>query len=75
MDKHILETAAAAIHITPDEAAKHCKEVPQINGWLFWDSARGGLSILIDEKGEKLAATSAVSFDMHLKAFCAGNRN
>ncbi len=75
MERRIIELAASAIHVTPNEAAKHFKEVPEINGWYFWSPERGGLSVLINSNGEKLAATSAVLFDKHLKAFCAGKRN
>ena len=75
MDKQIVEIAATAIHVSTEVAEKHSKQVPQIEGWYFWNPARGGLSVLVNKAGEKLSATSAISFEKHLSAFCSGKRN
>lgn len=75
MEQEIIDLAAGAMKVTPEEAAKHYKEVPEIQGWYFWNPVRGGISVLVNNEGEKLAATSAVSFEKHLKAFASGKRN
>ena len=75
MDKNIIETAASVIQLSYEETEAHCKEVPEIEGWYFWNPIRGGISVLINAEGEKLAASSAVSFEKHLKAFLDGKRN
>lgn len=75
MNSKILEIAAKAIKTSVKEAEMHQKEVPEIGGWYVWDPARGGIAVLINAAGEKLAATSGVSFEKHLKAFQDGRRN
>ena len=75
MEKEILETAAMAIGLTPEEAALHYREVPEIDGYYFWEPGRGGVALLINRNGETLGATSSVSFEKHLQAFLAGRRN
>lgn len=75
MDKKIIEMAADKIKVSVEEAENHYKEVPEINGYYFWNPVRGGLSVLINSDGEMLAATSSVSFNRHLEAFLGGKRN
>lgn len=75
MDEKILEIAAKTMKTTIDVAKNHFKEVPEINAYYFWNPIRGGISVIIDSNGEKLGATSSVSFDKHLKAFIDGKRN
>jgi hypothetical protein len=59
-----------------EETFENCKKkIPEIGGWYYWNPVRGGLSIIINDKNEKLIATSAVSFDEHLSAFKKGKRN
>jgi hypothetical protein len=54
----------------------HCqKELPEIDGWYFWNPIRGGKSMIINRNGEKLVANSSVSFDRHLSDFISGRRN
>ena len=60
---------------TEEETQKYCKEVPEIDGYYFWNPVRGGLSVIINHRGERLIATSSVSFNEHLKAFKEGKRN
>ena len=75
MNQSIVETAARVMKISPEEAEKHWKEVPEIKGFYFWNPVRGGIAVLISADGEKLAATSSVSFNRHLQAFLEGRRN
>ena len=63
------------MELSEEEVQKHCKEVPEINGYYFWNPVRGGNSIIINKDGEKLGATSPVNFEEHLKAFKEGERD
>ncbi len=75
MEEKLFEIAAEAMR-TPLETAKtHFKEVPEIEGYYFWNPVRGGIAVLVSKNGEKLAATSSVSFQRHLEAFISGKRN
>ena len=67
--------AAEALSDTAEEMEKNCKEVPELNGYYFWQKQRGGKSVLFNGDGERLRATSSVSFERHLDAFKQGRRN
>ncbi len=75
MDHNIMEIAAKAMKLSVEEVKKYQKAVPEIDGWYFWNPIRGGIAVLVNAAGEKLAATSGVSFEKHLKAFQGGKRN
>ena len=75
MDKAILKAAADLLKITEETASEHVKALPEHKAFYIWNPKRGGNAVIIAENGEKLAATSAVSFEKHLKAFLAGKRN
>lgn len=75
MERKIIETAAQALKISLEETPKYVKPVPEINGYYFWNPVRGGLSVLINAQGERLVATSSVSFEKHLRVFLEGRRN
>ena len=75
MSKEILSIAAQVLKVSMEEAEKHCKPVPEIDGYYFWNPVRGGIALLINSKGEKLGATSSVRFERHLQAFLDGRRN
>ena len=75
MKQELLELAASVIKTTVEEAQKNCKRVDEVNGYYFWSNTRGGVSVIINEDGEKLAAGSALSFEKLLAAFLEGKRN
>lgn len=75
MDTKLVEIAANALHISSEEARKNCKKIDSIDAYYFWKPVRGGAAIIVDSNGEKLGATSSVSFDRHLRAFLSGKRN
>ena len=75
MEREILQLAAKRIGITVDEAEKNCKELAEFNAYYIWNPIRGGKAIIIDNKGEMLGASSAISFEKHLEAFIGGKRN
>ncbi len=75
MSNNILEIAAQAMHVTIEDAQKHYKIIDGINAFYFWNPVRGGLAVIVSEEGEKLAATSSLSYEKHLQAFLNGKRN
>lgn len=75
MENKIVKIASYVLELSEEEVQKHCKEVPEINGYYFWNPVRGGLSVIINKDGEKLGATSSISFAEHLRAFMDDKRN
>lgn len=75
MENKIIKSASYVLELPEEEVQKHCKEVPEINGYYFWNPVRGGLSVIINKDGEKLGATSSINFEEHLKAFKEGRRD
>lgn len=71
----IVKIASDVLGISVTEAQKNSKEIPEIEAYYFWNSIRGGLAVIINSNGEKLAATSSVSYETHLQAFIDGRRN
>ena len=71
----MLEIAAAAMHVPIEIAEKNCKEIADHKCFYFWNPVRGGISVIVNADGEKLAAGSAVNYERHLKAFLDGRRN
>lgn len=75
MDNKIVEDVAKEFDMSVEDVKKYSKEVPEIDGYYFWQPVRGGIAVLINKNREKLGATSSVSFDKHLEAFKEGKRN
>lgn len=75
MNGKIIKLAAEAMKVSENTAAEHYKEVSEIDGWCFWEPVRGGIRVLINADGDRLAASSAVTFKDHLDAFLSGKRN
>lgn len=75
MNNELFDIAAKTLHMSVEDTKKHCKPVNEINAYYFWNPVRGGLAVIVSEEGEKLAATSSVSFEKHVQAFLSGKRN
>lgn len=75
MDRHLLEIAAGVMKVPVEEAAQHCRPVPELDAYYFWNPVRGGIAVIVASNGEKLGAGSAVSFEKHVQAFRDGRRN
>ena len=75
MDHKLIELAAKAMKVTEEMASKHYKKIDDLDAYYFWNPERGGIAVIINSNGEKLGATSAVSFEKHKKAFLEGKRN
>lgn len=71
----IIKIASNVLGISIAEAEKNAKEIPEIEAYYFWNPVRGGLAVIVNREGEKLAATSSVSYETHLQAFIDGRRN
>lgn len=75
INSNIIKIVSDTLKLSEEEIQKHCKEVPEVNGYYFWNPVRGGRSVIINRQGERLVATSSISFEEHLKAFMEGKRN
>lgn len=75
MDESLVNMASEVLGIGADEVKAHCKPMPEIGGYYVWNPARGGRAMLLSEGGDRLVATSAVSFSRHLADYRAGRRN
>lgn len=75
MNKELIKIAATAMHIAEEKAAENYKQIQDSDAYYFWNPVRGGISVIVNTNGEKLSATSAVSFQKHLDAFLSGRRN
>lgn len=75
MDASILKTAAEVLNISLNEALTNYEEIADEKLHYFWNPIRGGVSLIINDEGEKLAASSSISFEQHLQAFKNGRRN
>lgn len=75
MDNNIIELAAKVMKVPAEDAMKHYKKIPEIDAYYFWNPSRGGIAVIVSENGEKLGATSSVSYERHVAAFISGKRN
>lgn len=75
MKDQIVSIAADTLRITDADVREHCKYLQDIDAYYCWNPVRGGISVIINDYGEKLAATSSVSLEKHKKAFVDGRRN
>ena len=75
MNKKIITTAVEVMKIPIEVAEEHFKELPEHNAYYFWNPVKGGIAVIVGKNGEKLAASSGISFEKHLQAFIDGKRN
>lgn len=75
MDNRIVEIAAKVMKVNVEDAMNHYKKIPEIDAYYFWNPVRGGIAVIVSENGEKLGATSSVSYERHVAAFVSGKRN
>ncbi len=75
MNEKIVEAAAKAMKVSVQVAKENHKLIPEHNLYYFWNPVRGGISVIINDECEKLAAVSGVKFEKHLEAFLNGKRN
>lgn len=75
MKEKILKIAAEVMQVPISVATENNKELPEHKAYYFWNPVKGGVAVIVGEDGQKLAATSGVSFDKHLQAYLDGRRN
>lgn len=75
MEDNMIATVMVELGISKDSAQKNMKALSEINAYYFWDSNRGGKSIIINKYGEKLIAPSSIPLYKHIQAFIEGKRN
>ena len=75
MEDNMIAIAMSELSISKDLAQKNIKALPEINAYYFWESNRGGKSIIINRSGEKLIAPSSIPLYQHIQAFVEGKRN
>ena len=76
--EEIFAIAAETVKATVEELEESFNEIEDIDGlktYFFWKNVRGGISTIINEKGEKLAACSSISYEELLEEFKSGRRN
>ncbi len=67
--------AAEVLKISETEASKQNKNIEDIDAHYYWNAQRGGLHMVIKSNGEKLVASSSVSYEKLVSAFKDGKRN
>ena len=59
-----------------EETFNKCqRKLDDIDAYYFWNPARGGRSIIINNAGEKLVANSSIPFNRHYEDYLSGKRN
>ena len=75
MNQKSLEIASKVLNIPIEELKNNYKILDEDNATYFWQTTRGGNSIIVSENGSYLTATSSVNFKRHLSEFRKGRRN
>lgn len=66
---------AEKLQINLDDLSTNSKRLDDVKATYYWNSSRGGTSLIVSDDGSYLGATSAVNFDRHLEEFKSGKRN
>ena len=70
----IIDYVCELLKLSKEEALNNSKKVNE-NLTYYWNPIRGGISLIVDDEGNYLAATSIVNFDVLLNKFKAGDKN
>lgn len=70
----IIDYVCELLKISKDEAMKNNKKVEEKLTY-YWNTNRGGGSVIVDDEGNYLAAVSSVNFERLLEEFKKGERN
>lgn len=73
--EELYKIVSETLKMAEEDVRKNSKRIDDIDAYYFWNSERGGNALIINLEGEKLGATSAVSFEEHVDAFKRGKRN
>ena len=66
--------AADLLSISLAEARANHRDLPESDATYFWQSGRGGGSLIVGADGGVLFALSSVPFDAHIAAYNQGRR-
>ena len=70
----IIDYVCELLKLSKEEALNNSKKVNESLTY-YWNPIRGGISLIVDDEGNYLAATSSVNFDVLLNKFKAGDKN
>ena len=70
----IIDYLSELLKMSKEETKKNSKELEN-NLTYYWNPERGGISLIVDNEGNYLAAASSVNFDRLLEEFKKGDRN
>lgn len=70
----IIDYVCELLKLSKEEALNNSKKVNE-NLTYYWNPIRGGISLIVDDEGNYLAANSSVNFDVLLNKFKAGDKN
>ena len=70
----IIDYVSELLKMSKEETKKNSKELEN-NLTYYWNPERGGISLIVDNEGNYLAAASSVNFDRLLEEFKKGDRN
>ena len=69
----IIDYVSKTLDLSREEAIKNSKVIED-GLTYYWNPERGGGSIIVNEKGDYLAAVSGVNFNQHLEDYKKGER-
>ena len=70
----IIDYVSELLKLSKEETEKNSKKIDD-NLTYYWNPIRGGISVIVDNEGNYLAAISSVNFDELLKEFKNGEKN
>ncbi|MBR2833986.1 MAG: hypothetical protein IKE75_06180 [Bacilli bacterium] len=70
----IIDYASELLKLSKEETQKNSKKLDD-NLTYYWNPVRGGISVIVDNKGNYLTAVSNVNFDELIEEFKKGDRN
>lgn len=70
-----LDKIAEKLQMSLVDLSSNEKRLDEANATYYWNSSRGGTSLIVSDDGSYLGATSSVNFDELLEEFKSGRRN
>ena len=70
----IIDYVSELLKLSKEETEKNSKKIDD-NLTYYWNPIRGGISVIVDNEGNYLAAVSSVNFEKLLETFKNGDKN
>jgi hypothetical protein len=70
----IIDYVSELLKLSKEEAEKNSKKIDD-NLTYYWNPIRGGISVIVDNEGNYLAAVSSVNFEELLETFKKGEKS